>query len=190
MSSEFEGFSDEALVDKTLNEELEAFSELVLRYEVKIRSFCFYMLGDKELSWDISQETFLKAYKNLRTFKKESKFSTWLFSIAKNTSLDALRKSSSKKFLSLEKLSLKDLKGKENFETSSYSLANKLEAKDLVCKVLNKLSLEQKTLLILKDQQGVSIKEIAKMYSTTENSIKSKIKRARAKAKDVLGDMK
>lgn len=189
MSSKFEDFSDEDLVDKTLKEELEAFSELVLRYEVKIRSFCFYMLGDKELSWDIAQDTFLKAYKKLGSFEKQSKFSTWLFSIAKNTSLDALRKNSFKKFISFERLSFKDLKNKNDYEAGSPSLASKLEAKDLVSKVLNELTFEQRSLLILKDQQGVSIKEIAQIYSTTEDSVKSKIKRARAKAKDILGDM-
>jgi RNA polymerase sigma-70 factor, ECF subfamily len=89
--------ADEALmqalqnaVDESVAEGL--FSELFRRYEPRVRAWCLRMTGDRDRSIDLSQEIFFKAYRHLRSFRGDSRFSTWLYAIARNHCLNSIRK--------------------------------------------------------------------------------------------------
>jgi RNA polymerase sigma-70 factor (ECF subfamily) len=71
--------------------DLDAFSELVRAYQMEIWRFLRHLLGDDQLAEDVAQETFLRAHRHLGGFAFRSKFSTWLFRIARNAGIDALR---------------------------------------------------------------------------------------------------
>ena len=86
------GRSDEALVEACLAGEWSAFDELLVRWERKIRGAIYRLVGSEEEARDLCQETFLKAYRGLGTFKKEARFSSWLYQIALNLCRDRVRR--------------------------------------------------------------------------------------------------
>ena len=85
----------ELLARVIIDEDQQAFEELVKKYQSPLRGFFRKMCGDVELADDLAQETFLKAYRGLRSYQGQSQFLTWLFAIAKNVFYEHLRKSDS-----------------------------------------------------------------------------------------------
>src|SRR6476620_11356818 len=84
--------SDIALVERALDNDLAAFEQLVTRYQNKIIGYSARMLNDPVEAEDVAQETFIKAYRSLASFRGESSFSTWLYRIATNLCIDRVRK--------------------------------------------------------------------------------------------------
>ncbi|WP_408031281.1 RNA polymerase sigma factor [Tenacibaculum xiamenense] len=84
--------NDQTYIDKTLNGDVNAFSYLIEKYKVMVFSLAMKMLKNKEEAEEIAQDTFIKAYKGLKKFNGESKFSTWLYKIAYRNCLDSLKK--------------------------------------------------------------------------------------------------
>ena len=83
---------DYILLHKAKNGDIYAFEDLISKYEKKVYNTVLRIIRDKEAAKDISQEVFIKVYKSLKNFNEKSKFSTWLYRIAVNTSIDELRK--------------------------------------------------------------------------------------------------
>jgi len=96
--------SDNEIVRKYLKGDEEALEVLIKRYLKPIYSFVYKNIGDSEAAEDIAQETFVKMWKNLKKFDKQKKFSAWLFTIAKNASVDFLRRKKTAPFLWLRNL--------------------------------------------------------------------------------------
>jgi RNA polymerase sigma-70 factor (ECF subfamily) len=90
--SKYRELSDEELVQLVKAGQVEPFDELVRRHEVKIHDLCYKMLKNYEDAKDMAQETFLKAYRNINRFDGRSKFTTWLYRIAVNNSINHLKK--------------------------------------------------------------------------------------------------
>ena len=84
--------SDNEIIIQYLNGDKDAFTEIVNRYLKLIYNFTYRLVGNEKVAEDISQEVFLKAWKNIKKFDLEKNFKTWIFSIAKNTAIDYLRK--------------------------------------------------------------------------------------------------
>lgn len=91
-SAYYEVMTDEELADKTIRGNVNAYEELMVRYEFPVLRYVIYLVHDKELAEDILQETFIKAFRNMTGFDTKRKFSSWLYRIAHNTAMDALRK--------------------------------------------------------------------------------------------------
>jgi RNA polymerase sigma-70 factor (ECF subfamily) len=92
--------ADEALMQALQNAVDESvagdlFSELFRRYEMRVRAWCQRLTGDRDLSVDLTQEIFFKAYRNMHSFRGAAKFSTWLYSIAHNHCLNSIKKRAS-----------------------------------------------------------------------------------------------
>jgi RNA polymerase sigma-70 factor (ECF subfamily) len=84
--------SEEQLVKRSLQGDLQAFEELVLGYQSKVYALTYRYMGNEEDAYDMFQETFIKAYRSLPTFKGQSSFGTWIYRIASNVCLDELRR--------------------------------------------------------------------------------------------------
>lgn len=178
--------SDEEIILLYKNGEEEAFKELINRYTSPIYNFVA-RLGSRNDASDIVQETFIKVWKNLNRFDDtKASFKTWIFTIAKNTVTDFLRKKKSLLFTDLEKDTDEDINSfAENIPDEDLlpdSALQKLQEKEADKKFLNNL-LENlhpnyQEVLTLRYQEEMTFEEIGKILNKSLNTVKSQHRRA------------
>ena len=170
------------IVRKVLQGDVNAFEKLVTEYERAVYAIAQRMTGNAEDAADMTQETFIKAYNSLSSFRGDSKFSVWLYRIANNVCLDFLRSRSRKPTVSL---SAEDDDGEEtqlDIADESQSPELLLESaltRDAVRRGLEQLSPEYRQILLLREIQGLSYEEIAAALGIESGTVKSRIFRAR-----------
>lgn len=157
----------------------EAFAELVRRHSPRVRAVCAATLGGPSEAEDAAQEVFLKAHGALPRYAGGSSFSTWLHRIAVNHCLDLLRAAARRRTDSLDALLDADAAalGRALVEPSS---ARALEDRDAVERLLARLPPEQRLALTLRESEGMSYEEIAAAMSCSLDSVKARLRRARA----------
>lgn len=159
-----------------------AFEWLVEQYQTPVYRLCLRMSGNPEDAADLTQEAFLKAWRNLESFHFESAFSTWLYRLASNTCLDFLRQAKRRPTVSLV---TEDDEGEEQIMDVADDAATPEEQvitnldREALCEGLNRLPEEQRQLLILRAVNGLSYAEIAQILSIKEGTVKSRLARAR-----------
>ncbi len=164
-----------------------ALSVLIERHLPSIFGFLLRKIGNRENAEDITQETFLKAWKHIRTFAEGKSFKTWLFAIARNASIDYFRK---KKTLSFGDFGVD---AEEDFE---HSLADTDPLPDAlfdagitaetVERGLRQLSKEHAEVLTLHYREELSLKEIADLLGVSVNTVKSRDRRAKDALRAIL----
>lgn len=170
--------------------DLAAFEELVLQHEKIVYNLAFRMFNHSEDARDISQEVFLKAYKNIGNFDERSAFSTWLYRITHNTCIDEMRRRKGKQSYSLEE-ELENEEGAvqrqvaDTGDTPEEQLLKK-EQKTEIIEALEQLSEEHKAAIILRDVKGLSYEEIAELLELSIGTVKSRISRARNQCKQEI----
>lgn len=175
------------LVKKAKQGDLHAFEELILKHEKIVYNVALRMMSHSEDARDISQEVFLKAYRNIKNFDERSQFSTWLYRITANTCIDEMRKRKGKQSFSLEE-ELENEEGSmrrqiaDEGETPEESLLRQ-EQKSEILQALDSLSPEHKTAVILRDIKGLSYEEIAELLELSLGTVKSRISRGRSQLK-------
>lgn len=166
------------LAQCVLGDNRRAFGTLVEAYQNDIRRFFLNLtFGDAYLSDDLAQETFIKAYTNIRSFKGLSKFSTWLYRIAYNEFYSYSRKQKEERLLEGTPEELDEPLG--SYEESSNS---KLD----INTALQRLNATERTIVTLYYLQDVPIKKIIEITDIPEGTIKSHLSRARTKMAQVL----
>jgi RNA polymerase sigma-70 factor (ECF subfamily) len=174
--------NDEEIIALYKNSEEEAFKSLISRYISSLYNFTV-RLTDQNNAPDIVQETFIKVWKNLHKFdSSKASFKTWIFTIAKNTTTDFLRGKKSLLFSDIDhKTDEKNDSFSENIPDENLlpdEVLQKLQDSDLLNKLLNKLSIEHKTILILHYQEDLTFDEIGKILNKPLNTVKSQHRRA------------
>ena len=170
------------IVRKVLQGDVNAFEKLVTEYEKAVYAIAQRMTGNPEDAADMTQETFIKAYNSLSSFRGDSKFSVWLYRIANNVCLDFLRSKSRRPTVSL---SAEDDDGEEtqlDIADESQSPELLLESsltRDAVRRGLDSLPPDYKQILLLREIQGLSYEEIAAALGIESGTVKSRIFRAR-----------
>ena len=173
----------------------EAFNQLVKKYSNNVFNLCIKILNDYGEAEDLSQEIFLKVYKNLKKFKGKSKFSTWLYQITYNTSLNKL--SYLKKRKHYTKQSIDSFQySKENDETETLLIPDDetdiektalgKETYKIIMNEINNLPDEFKFAIIFRDIDQLSYQEISKLLKIPEGTVKSRIHRGREILKEKL----
>lgn len=176
--------SDALLVESTLAGQVNAYAELVRKYETKVRSYCKHMLNNHHTAEDAAQEVFIKAYKNLSSFRYESSFLTWLYRIASNHCIDIARKERFSRFLSLEffnKTTDSKILADFNDTNSKSNIESDVASKYLLNSILNALSPEYRSLILLREAYGLSYEELAETLNCSVDSVKAKLQRTRKK---------
>jgi len=173
-----EEISDTELVAQAAGGDDGAFAELVRRHAPRVRALCASTLGASEAE-DAAQETFLKAHRALPRYAGGAAFGTWLHRIAVNHCLDVLRAAGRRRSDSLDALLEADASALGTV-LSEPSPAKALEDRDAVERLLSRLNPEQRLALTLREAEGMSYDEIAKVMSCSLDSVKARIKRARA----------
>jgi len=168
--------SDEELVERFQNGEASAFDVLVGRWERKVQGAIYRLVGPGEDVRDLSQETLLKAYRGLRTFKKEARFSSWLYQIALNVCRDRMRRGRGRSYVSFDELAESGETGGE----SGPSALDLIEARDLsrqVAAAVAALPEEQREVVVLKEYQGLTFLEIAEALDVPLSTVKTRLYR-------------
>lgn len=186
--------SDEQLLEKSLEGDIEAFEEIVNRYQNKVYSLAVRYIGNEEDAYDMAQEAFIKAYRSLRSFKRESSFSTWLYRITTNVCLDELRRRKRRIIpLSLDE-PLATTEGDElekEIEDRSPTadiIYEKKEFSHYIQGLLDQLKPEHKTTLVLRDIMDLSYEEIAEVLNCSIGTVKSRLNRARSAFRKKVGN--
>lgn len=178
--------TDSQLIREIKDGNVELYAQLIDRYERKILAFIFHMLKSARMEMiaeDLCQETFYKAFRSLQTFREiEASFSTWLYTIARNTVLSELRKQRA------TNISLEDsgYVPKAPIEGTPENSVLRNEKVGLVREAINNLPEKQRSALILREYDQLDYQEIANILGQTVSSVKSLLFRARASVKSQL----
>src|SRR5258707_5734449 len=173
-----------ALVRRVQARDEMAFREIVERYQAKVVSIIFGILRNHNDAEDIAQQVFSKIYFSIKNFDFRSSLLTWIYKITVNECYDYLRKKRVRKLVYESDFSEEDALRMENSETvidQGQPMDTRLAQRDLVVKLLDKLSVEDRMLIMLKEVEGHSVEELAQMTGMNENTIKVKLFRTRQK---------
>jgi len=173
-----------ALVRRVQARDEMAFREVVERYQAKVFSIIYGILRNHNDAEDIAQQVFSKIYFSIQNFDFRSSLLTWIYKITVNECYDYLRKKRVRKLVYESDFSEEDAMRMENSETATEQgppVDTRLAQRDLVVKLLDKLSSEDRSLLLLKEVEGHSVEELSQMTGMNENTIKVKLFRARQK---------
>ena len=184
-------YSDEQLMSLFQGGDENAYIELVNRYKDKLINFIFNYLGDLESSEDVVQETMIKLYQKKHYYKEIAKFSTWLYTIAKNLANTELRKRKQRKTTLLSQFSKDD----KTYELPSNDPEPGQEIQtNIVNKIIrnavDQLSEKFKIVIVLRDIQGLSYEDISEVINVPIGTVKSRINRARLQLQVELKHLK
>ena len=184
-------YSDEQLMSLFQEGDENAYIELVNRYKDKLINFIFNYLGDLESSEDVVQETMIKLYQKKHYYKEIAKFSTWLYTIAKNLANTELRRRKQRKTTLLSQFSKDD----KTYELPSNDPEPGQEIQtDIVNKIIkdavDQLSEKFKIVIVLRDIQGLSYEDISEIINVPIGTVKSRINRARLQLQVELKHLK
>ena len=161
-----------------------AFGQIVERYQSKVFSIIFGILRNRNDAEDIAQQVFAKIYFSIRSFDFRSSLLTWIYKITVNECYDYLRKKRVRKLVYESDFSEDDAQRMEASEPAvdgNVPIDTRLAQRDLIIKLLGKLSEEDRSLMLLKEVEGHSVEELAQMTGLNENTIKVKLFRTRQK---------
>ena len=177
--------TDNEIIIEVLNGDRNSFGKLVAKYQSLVFRTCMGFLHDKDECDDLSQDVFIQAYQSLKGFKGESAFSTWIYRIAVNASLNKVRKNSGNPILNRLDSLFGAGKEKENslpvFDTENpESILIRQEHSKWIRDALDSLPENQRTAIILSKYDDLSQKEIAEIMQTTEGAVEALLQRAKA----------
>jgi RNA polymerase sigma-70 factor, ECF subfamily len=170
------GRTDEELVEACLAGEDSAFDVLVGRWEKRIRGAIYRLVGSDDEARDLCQEAFFKAYRSLSTFKREARFSSWLYQIALNLCRDRLRRRKGRSFVSFDELE----GGGATMTLPAPSALDVLQEQDvsrIVARAISSLPEEQREVIILKEYQSLTFLEIAQTLNVPISTVKTRLYR-------------
>ena len=186
--------NDSELVARAKAGRLDAFEELTSRYEQRVYSLALRMLRQEQDAEDVTQQTFLSALENLDGFRGEASFGTWLLRIATHAALKVIRKRSGLDTVSLEETteeadSYQTVPHPEyiaDWRQSPEQLVTRNEIRRLLDEALAKLDSKHRTVFLLRDVEGLSVKETAEALGLSEANTKVRLLRARLQLRELL----
>lgn len=181
--------TDQEMIARCKKGDREAFNELMLKYQKQVFNITYGMLSDYEDASDAAQEVFVKVYRSVASFREQSSFTTWLYSICRNVCNDILRKRQRRGFtISIdsdedEDNPVSELPSEELSPEASYELS---ERQRIVREAINSLSPEYREIILYSDIEQLSYDEIARILKCPNGTVKSRLNRARNALKKKL----
>lgn len=170
------------VIKKAKTGDQQAFGELIDLYQHKVYQICLRMIGNREEAEDLAQETFLRAYLNIDSYDIEKKFSSWLYRIATNVTIDRLRKKKPDYYLDAE------ISGTEGMTLYNHLAVDEklpedqlltLEMQEVVQKEIIQLSPKYRSAIVLKYIEDLSLHEISEVLNIPVATVKTRIHRGR-----------
>lgn len=180
---------ESAIIAKVLDGDADAFEPLVVAHQSFVYNIALKMLSNPDDAFDISQEAFIKAYRSLKDFKGESSFSSWLYRITANMCLDFMRRNKKRKSASIVYLDDADELKELELPDTRFDPVTELERKELrgaINDALNLLPEDQRSILLLRELNGMSYAEISEALKLEQGTVKSRLSRARARLAKIL----
>jgi RNA polymerase sigma-70 factor, ECF subfamily len=169
-------WTDEELVARSKNGDTESFNQLVKRWERPIFALAYRTLGREEDARDVTQETFLRAFRSLAGFKGDAKFSSWLYRIALNLCRDWIRKDRRHPLVAVpEGVELEQLAAARGPSETIEDLAARAELSRGVAAAMAHLPAEQRTAIILKEYHSLTFQEIAELMNCPLSTVKTRV---------------
>src|SRR5580692_2438307 len=181
---DYENTPEGALVRRAQAGDETAFQEIVERYQSKVFSIIHGIVRQRNDVEDIAQQVFTKIYFSMRNFDFRSSLITWVYKITVNECFDYLRKKKVRKLVYESDMSEDEVRRVENSEPAldrGGRADSNLARRDYVLKLMDRVSEEEKNLLMLKEVEGYSVEELSGMLKMNENTVKVKLFRARQK---------
>lgn len=176
---------EKSVILRAQNGDSESFVLLVEKYKNAVFTVCYSLLKDYHDANDAAQETFIKAYKNVKRFNFDSSFQTYITRIAINTCKDEFRKKARQN----ENISIDSDENlceiKDSSDTPEAAFEKK-ERREKVRRAIGDLPQKYREVIVLRDLNGISYDEIAKILKTSTGTVKSRINRARNALKEIL----
>lgn len=187
--------TDADLVAMVQDGDATAFRGLVERFQGRIYAHVYGMIRNREEARDLTQEAFVKAYRNIGGFRREASFTTWLYRIASNVTIDHIRKQRRMRTTEFDERIGHSDQGDEIWEPDHLrrSPGKDLERTQLYGRIMaamQKLSDEQRQVVLLREIEGFSYREIAETMGIPEGTVMSRLFYARKKLQALLGDLK
>jgi RNA polymerase sigma-70 factor (ECF subfamily) len=185
---------DSVLVAQSKQGDSAAIERLIIKYQDRIYNVILKISGNKDDAAELTQETFVKFIEKVDTFKGNSAFYTWLFRIAVNLTFNYCKRRAKVPMQSLDKTAVEgdgdgaQLKAflADKSEVDPALIAQKKETGELIMKSLARLEDDQRTVLVLRDIEGMAYAEIAETLRIELGTVKSRISRARAELRKIL----
>jgi RNA polymerase sigma-70 factor, ECF subfamily len=185
------------LVQRLKRRDEDAFREMIRTYQTDVFNLVFRMLGNREEAEDLAQEVFVTVFKSIEGFRGDSKFSTWLYRIAVNTCKNRYKYLARRMHHAqapLDEISERSMSGRDGGPVVSLQaqisrpdkMLEGLQLERALKQAIASLEEDQRALIVLRDIQGLSYQEIAKITSLPEGTVKSRLHRARMALKDKL----
>jgi len=186
MNGNREDFVDDHLVKQAKQGDVEAFTELVRRFQEKIYHTILSLTRNQQDADDLAQETFMHAYKSLRNFKQRSTFYTWIYRIAVNLTLNFLkrRKRDEKREVHVEDYSLDVKSAASTLSPERYSMKKELSEK--LKEAIDSLPLTYRASFVLVVFQGMTHTQAARILRCSENTVSWRMHKARTMLQQIL----
>lgn len=181
--------TERVLLSRLRRNDASAFETLVRLHQDRVYDFCVRMLNDREEAFDLTQEIFLSIHQNVDKFRADAKLTTWIFRISRNHCLNRL------KYLKRRGRGRSEEFGEVNERAISESMGGSASPDDAVVKqrerqlvhqAIEELDEEQRSLVVLRDVEGLSYDEIMEITELPEGTVKSRLHRAREKLAGIL----
>jgi RNA polymerase sigma-70 factor (ECF subfamily) len=173
------------LVERAREGDVTAFERLIATHQAKVYTFAFAFTGAPDLAEDLAQDALVKVYRSLGSFRFQSAFSTWLYSIVKNTYLDVIKSRAGRERALEEPLSERDVSELREAATAEERLLQK-ESRRALFRALRQVPVAYRTVVAMADVQGLGYDEIAAALGVPLGTVKSRLKRGRDALKQAL----
>lgn len=188
---DYVSLDENALVSALKEGDINAFEELVRRYQGRVFAVAYRMTGNREDALDVAQEALLKTYRKIDTWQPTGNFLPWLLRLTSNQSIDHIRKRKRRPQESLDEAFIPETEGAA-IEPSQQSTATAVRAGEIDERVqasLSVLSESQRTVFVLRHYEGLALAEIAEQMECTVGSVKVHLFRALKKLRTELKDL-
>jgi len=172
------GVDDWTLVARAQAGDTKAFAQLVRRYQRPVMQFCLRMVGSAQDAEEIAQDTFVRVYRHLDRLEPRAKFSTLLFGIARNLTLNFLRDAQRRGGGVTDPMETHGAVGDERLRPDRAARLGEIEA--MLMRAMQRLSPEHREVLVLRELNGMDYEGIARVVKCRKGTVKSRLARARA----------
>ncbi len=176
---------DELLIKRAKQGESEALEELIVACEKRVYNISYRFMGNEADAYDMAQESLIKIYRGISSFKGESSLSSWVYRLTVNTCMDGLRKRKNTP-VSLEYSMELGVPFEDTYSETPEEQVLSIEKSEDVQKAIDRLSEAYKAVIVMRDIHGFSYEEISDFLKVSVGTVKSRINRGREKLREIL----